>query len=657
MIALERAYLEAFEKIGLSEFLQYGQANTEDSLRENVVRVMFWPEKPDVALRDIESTKILLNREQRYGSNTLEDLMAVANYKKVLLLVLELEKRNVSSADVILLHDSIFEGTFGQHKGLRRARVRIGLHISPSENAVDAELNSFLETYNRAPKSPTETFVNNAEQILQFFRLHPFEDGNGRTIRLLSLLYTTKNEIPPLIPKKDDWHSAFDIESFDNNGYELAFIAISLLSSVRSDGKERFMAKVKDTTAQTLQQLEIKDLVLSIGGSVDENTLKVDVARLYNGRKSTLNTKLGAIWLAGYNKIESPILDDALVSGDDRVRGMALLALNEIDFQKHISRVKDAMLNDSSARNRSSAIRILSIHHKLDDDIVDEFLNGRRGEMELVSLASSLWFEQDGLSDRKGIAERMLNISGASNLGFRLSYVLARTDEKTALGLLEGFKKKRPEEIEATILGLRDSGNLFIEDVAEKLSSIAASSKQVREPLLAALAYDKWQGKGYEKLLEPMLNSEIPEERAYSTEILGRAHGLSYLASKGKVLDRMDTLNEIALFDVLKGIKADASITYTLEPGKPELFFVQLVELGRERNLSVFGNKFLSETYKKLSEFEHENEDSLLFDVVKEVKCRISKSIQVADIKMAGRDLDKTTCTEIPNAERKTKMF
>lgn len=87
--------------------------------------------------------------------------------------------------------------------GYRKVPVRIrgAEHIPPEPSQVPQLMMYFVYNYNHT--SYDDTFQKIAEMHLQYERIHPFEDGNGRTGRLILNFELIKNNIAPIVISKD----------------------------------------------------------------------------------------------------------------------------------------------------------------------------------------------------------------------------------------------------------------------------------------------------------------------------------------------------------------------------------------------------------------------------------------------------------------------
>jgi Fic family protein len=139
---------------------------------------------------------------------------------------------------ILLLHKMLIGGINDAIAGrFRNAHeyVRVGTHIAPAPERVEQLLTGLLAEY----KSNHEQYF--LERIvyfhLEFERIHPFVDGNGRIGRVLINLQLAQSGFPPVIirnkGKRDNYYPAF--QAFQKNGKTAILdrqLALALIESL-----------------------------------------------------------------------------------------------------------------------------------------------------------------------------------------------------------------------------------------------------------------------------------------------------------------------------------------------------------------------------------------------------------------------------------------
>jgi len=132
------------------------------------------------------------------------EIYEAINHKKALELVFssiqnksELDERFVRKLNETINKD------IKDTEGYRTVQVFIqgSEHIPPEPERVPNLMMYYIYNYNHDEQ---DIFLKIAKYHIEFEKIHPFEDGNGRTGRLLLNYELLKNDLPPVVITKED---------------------------------------------------------------------------------------------------------------------------------------------------------------------------------------------------------------------------------------------------------------------------------------------------------------------------------------------------------------------------------------------------------------------------------------------------------------------
>jgi len=171
-----------------------------------------------------ETERILLEQEVARSISTRE-LFEAKNLARVNEYLGSKSQLAITIDNVLLLHKMLLGVIVDDIAGRLRKKgeyVRVGSHIAPAPESLDRLLSNLIENYD---SSHDEYFLDNIARFhLEFERIHPFFDGNGRIGRVLINLQLAKLGYPPVIirnkGKHDNYYPVFQkfIEVGDTDG-------------------------------------------------------------------------------------------------------------------------------------------------------------------------------------------------------------------------------------------------------------------------------------------------------------------------------------------------------------------------------------------------------------------------------------------------------
>ncbi|MDC8001872.1 Fic family protein [Aequorivita todarodis] len=170
----------------------------------------------------LRETQMILQEGVTISGKSLREHFEAVNHETALKLLYELvdKKSNISSKDILSLHALVLRNIEDDFAGrFRNAGVRIaGANFTPpNAQKVSSLFDELIDFVNENPLG-----LNSIELATVFHHkfvwIHPFFDGNGRTVRLAMNLLLMKEGFPPAIILKNDRAKYYDGLNSANNG-------------------------------------------------------------------------------------------------------------------------------------------------------------------------------------------------------------------------------------------------------------------------------------------------------------------------------------------------------------------------------------------------------------------------------------------------------
>ncbi len=151
------------------------------------------------------------------GGKTMHEHFEAINHREAIYYVENLVQQGepLSGHQIKSIHQLILKNIDDDHAGVfRKTNVIISGadHVPPEEVHVESEMENFIHWYcnEAAALHPVERA---ARVHVDFVKIHPFVDGNGRTARLLMNLELMKEGFPPVVlpvEKRLEYYEALD---------------------------------------------------------------------------------------------------------------------------------------------------------------------------------------------------------------------------------------------------------------------------------------------------------------------------------------------------------------------------------------------------------------------------------------------------------------
>ncbi len=146
------------------------------------------------------------------------EIYEAINHKNALELVFEnLKNQDTFDDRFIKRLNEIINKNIKETEGFRTVQVFIqgSEHIPPEPEKVPNLMNYFVYNYNHDEQ---EIFEKIARYHIEFEKIHPFEDGNGRTGRLLLNYELLKDNLSPVVIAKEDRVKYFEFLRNNDSG-------------------------------------------------------------------------------------------------------------------------------------------------------------------------------------------------------------------------------------------------------------------------------------------------------------------------------------------------------------------------------------------------------------------------------------------------------
>lgn len=157
-------------------------------------------------LSPVETT-LVIEKGITIAGKPLKDHMEALDHYNALRYVRQLGSRSapLTESDVRNLHSLVVQRSrpdiAGRYADLNRyVRTETGRHVFPSPAEIPALMGDLAACLREAPATPETAFAAHRRLV----DIHPFNDGNGRTARLLMNLILIRGGYPPVAVRPED---------------------------------------------------------------------------------------------------------------------------------------------------------------------------------------------------------------------------------------------------------------------------------------------------------------------------------------------------------------------------------------------------------------------------------------------------------------------
>lgn len=187
---------------------------------------------------NLRETQLILEEGITVGGKSLREHFEVVNHEKAIDYLYSLVNTSYTlrSIDILNLHSYILKNIEDEYAGrLRNGGVRIvGANFTPpSAKKVPDLLDELVVFVNENPLKANDLLLATLFHH-KLVWIHPFFDGNGRTVRLAMNLLLMRKGFPPAIILKNDRKKYYDALNQANNGSYQKLSLLMLQATERS---------------------------------------------------------------------------------------------------------------------------------------------------------------------------------------------------------------------------------------------------------------------------------------------------------------------------------------------------------------------------------------------------------------------------------------
>ena len=187
---------------------------------------------------NLNETFIVLNDGLTIGGKSLNEHLEVINHQSAIELLMQLAhpKYKLNTKDVLEVHRLVLDKIDKQFAGrYRNAGVRISgaNFIPPNAQKIDNLMDELINWVNQNPQQLHPIILASVFHH-QFVHIHPFFDGNGRTVRLAMNLILLKSGYPPAVILKNDRKKYYSALNSANKGNYKNLFLLMLQAAERS---------------------------------------------------------------------------------------------------------------------------------------------------------------------------------------------------------------------------------------------------------------------------------------------------------------------------------------------------------------------------------------------------------------------------------------
>lgn len=523
-------YKTSLEEIGVDKILLSDVTKDKESQQTQMVfRSLYY-------LIEKES-KTYKGPPSRDKESDLEESLLLLNSSSILDFVQRKDNSEIKTSDLGSLRKLMFKNLLGKYyyAELRRYKNRCGIYVTKDPLLIEKELEKQLNVLNRYSTNNIATnFLNAVDFLIEFIKLHPFEEGDGRVGRLIANYFLLNNKIRPVIITDNRAEMMKIIELFSFSEYKVGFVALTLANVVNERKDTEFIDRLSMLKTNNPYTREIKDLILIYLGKGAAVNFDDEIKYLYSLGVRSEHFLKAASWLTFLSKKDNELLSDIYKIGDNDTKALSLLVMEAIDNKKY-GPVFLENLNSDNEKIRTVSVGILGRTNLIDNDIFTQILNNDASINVLINLGRAI---SKNVSDEKLInnLERLIEDQPIDvRIGGYYGIIRTHEDHKivdilnSRINIEEGVVKKN------IIEELSTTDKINNRQIAEIVERLANEDTEIRYTLLGELTRKPAINEIYLPLLEKLVKNGTSTEKTYATYLLGRERGSAFDAGNSRI--------------------------------------------------------------------------------------------------------------------------
>ena len=540
-------YTRALSSMGISELIRLSPEDKHVSyqslLADYAIKAVWYSkEGPDAHTRSAANLFFEKNLVQKEG--TLGDMILLMQLSEVVYQLERFERSErppVTIDSLKILRGSLIKNLFGNSKygpGLRRYRNSTGPYITEPMESMVKQLKKTLALVNKKHEDPIEAFINGVQFYAEFIKIHPFEDTDGRTARLLYNWHAIRNRIRAIHISEEfkEMHTKV-LHPYYFSGYIGSTFASMLLLTLTPRRIEKLKGLINIDKNDSLTVIELKSVLQASLKMISNEELCRNASKLFDGRSEKKNYAYAAIWLCNLYKLDHEIISKAHSDTEDpKLRLLAVHVMGNINYQKYKNLITESLFKDPDEKVRAQAVMQVSLNEGL-RSILPKIIESEKSPLVLMALGKALTFKNSHADAIEiNILQKTIKTlmeSGNPDVELRgyQAFAARSTEEEITKMLDSTFLKTKPILQKEIIVELSRTNKLNNPSISERLSELAKSDVTIKQYLIGELGLNGVSGKGYERLFEHILSTKghTDGERAHALYLLGKQKGYDYL--------------------------------------------------------------------------------------------------------------------------------